>query len=135
MRVAVPVWSGRIAPVLDTAQHLICFDVERNGQQVLYHRDWSRDTLCGRVLSVLDMGVDVLICGALSRPCLFMLQARGVDVQPFLCGSVEEILDSYRNGRLGSGAFRMPGSAVLFADPDDGGWISWFARSTTSPEG
>jgi len=135
MRIAVPVWSGRVSPVLDSAQHLVCFDFGEGDVSEKVHRDWTGATLCGRVLSVLDLDVDVLICGAISRACLFMLQARGVGVQPFLCGEVGEILDSYRRGSLGSAAERLPGTAGIFGDQGRDSWIQWFSGTYTRKEG
>ena len=69
----------------------------------------QQDDIVARVQKLSELGVDVLICGALSRPLEAMLTAAGVKVIARICGGVEEVLDAYRTGRLGDPAFAMPG--------------------------
>ncbi len=127
MRVAIPVWSGRISPVLDSAQHLVCIDFDSSGEQKREFHDWRRCSFCGRMLAVVDLGIDVMLCGSLSRPCLWMLKARGVEVRPFLCGDYEAVVDVWRDHPESMALFNMPGAADLFNEAADRCWINWFS--------
>jgi len=53
--------------------------------------------------------VDVLICGAISRPLEMMLVSEGMQVIPHTCGPVEDVIRAYVSGRLTDQAYLMPG--------------------------
>ncbi|HSO62114.1 MAG TPA: hypothetical protein VLR50_13870, partial [Desulfobacterales bacterium] len=67
MKIAIAHWQNRISPVFDVADRLILIDVE-DGREV--HRESlhlvGRDPF-GRARELSDLGVDVLLCGAVSR--------------------------------------------------------------------
>ena len=56
-----------------------------------------------------QQGVDTLICGAISRALESLLTARGVQVIPRVCGSVDEVLGAFCTGELDDERFAMPG--------------------------
>jgi wyosine [tRNA(Phe)-imidazoG37] synthetase (radical SAM superfamily)/predicted Fe-Mo cluster-binding NifX family protein len=108
MRVAVPICRGRVSPVLDVAQRLRIIEV-RSGKIA----DSTEYVMCGdpsRELSTL--AVDVVICAGVSRELQLRLGGRGVGVLAGFCGSVNEVITAYLAGRLRSGEFTMPGSAL-----------------------
>jgi predicted Fe-Mo cluster-binding NifX family protein len=53
-----------------------------------------------RVNRLGELGVQVLLCGAISRPLERMIRASGVKVIPCLRGSIEEIIGAYLNGDI-----------------------------------
>lgn len=109
MRVAIPISDGRISPVFDAARRLVLVDIE-DGRDVgrteerLEEADLSR-----RARRVAELGVDVLICGAISRPLEAMLLSAGVEVVPQTCGQAEDVLGTFLSGELTDEAFLMPG--------------------------
>jgi len=110
MRVAVPISDGRISPVFDVARRLLLVDVE-GGNEAGRIAEALQD--CGlplRARRVADLSVDVLICGAISRPLEEMLLSAGVEVVPRRCGPVEDVLAAFLSGQLTEQAFVMPGS-------------------------
>jgi predicted Fe-Mo cluster-binding NifX family protein len=62
-----------------------------------------------RAKRVAALGIQVLICGAISQPLEAMLAAAGVRVIPNTCGPVEDVLGAFLSGRLTEQAFLMPG--------------------------
>jgi predicted Fe-Mo cluster-binding NifX family protein len=109
MRIAIPEWQGRIAPVFDVAGHLLLVDVE-GGREV--HREDKRlvkADVPGREAELLSFGTNVLICGAISAPLQSRIDARGIRVIAFICGTVDEVLTAYLNGTLYEVTFSMPG--------------------------
>jgi len=109
MRVAVPVYADRISPVFDAAAYLLIIDVA-NGEEISRRRMLIQEPEpLRRARCVAGLGVDVLICSAISRPLEVMLGSFGVRVIARKYGSVEEVLQAYISGQLTEEAFMMPG--------------------------
>lgn len=108
-RIALPDWSGRISPVFDAARRLLLVDVD-NGREVGRRAaSLTSNMIPKRVDKLVNMGVDVLICGGISNPLLRSVQAAGIDVQPWRSGLVQDVLDAYLAGSLTNGQYSMPG--------------------------
>jgi len=109
MRLALPVNEERISPVLDVATRFLVLEVAR-GNEVgrrearIDHRD-----LVARAKTIIELGPQVVICGAVSRPLETLLVSAGVRVIPNTCGGVEEVVVAFVSGRLTEQAFLMPG--------------------------
>ncbi len=109
MKTAIPIWDGKISPVFDTASNLLIIQVEDNIETSRFEAHLDGQNLSRRCSRIHDLGVDVLICGAISRPFYRMLVAGGVDVIPWITGPAEDILDAWMNGNLFHSRFLMPG--------------------------
>ncbi len=109
MRVGIPVLRDRISPVFDVSERLALMDVE--GGRVLRRTEVAMEKAghVARAEFIAKLGVQVLICGAISRPLEAMLISAGVRVIPNTCGVVEEILDAFVCDQLTEQAFLMPG--------------------------
>ena len=113
MRVAFPVWEGRISPVFDTSGTLLVVDCD--GSRDVGRIEERLDGLIAprRAARLSELGVHVLICGALSHPLRSMLVSYGIHVVPFVSGEVEQVLSVYLSGGLEdpgfASRFRMPG--------------------------
>jgi len=109
MKIAVSTWEGRISPVFDTARHILCFDVENGVSRPAGEAEGLSDDPQAKLRKLQELGVSVLICGAVSRPFAAMLSATGIRLVPFLAGEVEEIVNAFAVGRLERACFHMPG--------------------------
>ena len=109
MRVAFATWNDRIAPLFDVTRRVHV--VETDGRLVVRESEEPLDdeTAAGRAARLAALGVDALVCGAISRPQEAFLQAYGVAVVPFVTGDLGEVVAAWRAGRLGGDAFAMPG--------------------------
>lgn len=107
MKVGITIWNDRISPVFDVAGNV-------------YVVDAADSTLKGKIISLpqapfakmdalLQAGVKVLVCGAISRPLLRSVQETGLKVVPFASGSIEEIVAAWNAGKLETAARTMPG--------------------------
>jgi predicted Fe-Mo cluster-binding NifX family protein len=106
MKIAIAHWQNRISPVFDVADRLILIDVE-DGREV--HRESLRLAGCdpfGRTRELSDLGVDVLLCGAVSHVLEKTLVAAGIQVLGFLGGNLESIVSAFIDGQLKDG--RLP---------------------------
>ena len=66
-----------------------------------------------RAKRMADLGVNTLICGAISAPLETMLLSAEVRVIAHACGPVEQVLRAFLAGRLPDDAFLMPGCGGL----------------------
>jgi len=109
MTVAVPIWQGRVSPVFDAASRLLV--VRRERERELGRKEFALGAVASDALArtVLDLGVDVLLCAAISEPLRFALERGGVRVEGNLCGDVEALLRAFTAGTWRDPEFRMPG--------------------------
>ncbi len=113
MRVAIPTWAGRVSPVFDVARELFVVDVDHDLE--LRRETCALDCvgITQRVEAMVARGIEVLICGAISRPLRDMVTASGVRVVPHICGGVEDVLNSFKTGRLETDLpLHMPGCGM-----------------------
>jgi predicted Fe-Mo cluster-binding NifX family protein len=108
MRIAIPVWSGRVSPVFDVARSVRVVDlndgVEARASDLGLDDDRRAETLA-------KLGVDLLICSAISTSLESTLWMAGVEVIPDICGTVDEIITAYSNGETSLAKFRSPGNS------------------------
>jgi len=109
MRIAIPICAERISPVFDVSGRLLLTDIEGGTEVSRDEKVLDETHPPGRVEQIVDLGVDVLICGAISRPLEGMLGSAGVRVIPYVCGRAEEVLQAFLSGQLDQQRFLMPG--------------------------
>ena len=109
MRVALTVWEGRISPVFDTARSLLIVDIEDGWPVARHDEQLSAHTAHETMARLRALGVEVLICGAVSRPLAEMIRACGIRLLPFVSGERDEVVAALIAGRIPDIAFAMPG--------------------------
>jgi predicted Fe-Mo cluster-binding NifX family protein len=106
MKVAIAHWQGRVSPVFDVADHLILMDVEagrevgRESLRLVGHGPFQR------VKELSELGVNVLLCGAISLTLEKALIAAGIRVIGFLGGEFENVINAFLDGKLDDGRVR-----------------------------
>jgi predicted Fe-Mo cluster-binding NifX family protein len=122
MRIAIPHWQGRIAPVFDVAGHLLLADLE--GGRVAHRQEKAliRHEPTARVSELVACGVELLICGAISARLQLRIAQAGIRVVAFLCGTVDEVLSACLNGTLSDSRLAMPGCRRWRWRGGDDGW-------------
>jgi predicted Fe-Mo cluster-binding NifX family protein len=109
VKVAIPQWNGRVSPVFDAAETVMLYETaqhEIRGQTLLTIK--ISDHL-QRARWLQSLGVDTLICGALSKSLERTLTPTGITVIPFICGKTEEVIEAYIAGQLEKKDYRLPG--------------------------
>ena len=109
MKVAIPIWEDRVSPVLDTASRLLVIDVENRQETSRSETYLEGLDLFRRCFRIQNLGVDILICGAISRPYFRELAATGIRVISGISGNPEDVLKAYLKGTLSHSRFAMPG--------------------------
>ncbi|MCA1808205.1 MAG: NifB/NifX family molybdenum-iron cluster-binding protein [Kiritimatiellia bacterium] len=109
MRVALATWQDRISPVFDVARQVLLVELAQG--KIVNRRltDLTGQSPREQVEQLTAMGVQVLICGAVSRPLAMMLAAASIQVIPFTAGEVESVLTAWLAGRLPGPEWVMPG--------------------------
>lgn len=109
MRVAIPLWQGRVSPVFDEASRILLVDV--SGKRVQQRREeplLTKDPF-QRAHLLPQIGVDLVICGMISQTQQTALASAGIRIIPHICGPMEEVIAAFLDGRLEDGPLLMPG--------------------------
>lgn len=107
--IGIPNCQGRVSPLFDVAARLTV--VRMRGHAELDRREvtLAEAQPAGIARILTELGVDVLICGAISQLLQAALVHAGIRVVPQICGGVEAVVHAYRTGTLEAPEFQMPG--------------------------
>ena len=109
MKIAIPIYGDNVSNVFDFAHRLLLVEIE-NGKAVKRSEIELKDeSLLQRAGQLKDLGIDVLICGAISQALANMVTASGIQLLPYVTGSVNDVLEAYLSGQLVQPQFSMPG--------------------------
>lgn len=110
MLIGITNWNGSVSPVFDVADELWIVDTlsgaGAKGKRALLKRTGPFE----KAREIKEQGVDLLVCGAISRRFENALASAGVRVLPFMCGNIENILSDLLNGKAVDDSFLMPGA-------------------------
>jgi len=109
MKAAFAAWDNRIAPVFDVARQIQLVEAALGHIVGESPQVFSSDLPVQKALFLVELGVDTLVCGAISRQVMALVQGYGIQVIPFLTGELREIIKAWLKGRLEEKRFIMPG--------------------------
>jgi predicted Fe-Mo cluster-binding NifX family protein len=95
--------------VFDVAEQVLLVDLDREDDGSRRMESLGTTAPHGRAQRLAELGVNVLVCGAISWPLEALLAASGIRVIPLVCGKVEEVVRAFRDGTLENERFAMPG--------------------------
>ncbi len=107
--VAITVAQERISPVFDVAQTALIVEVTATGGLARASVDLDGLSLADRLARLKALGVDELVCGAMSKPALALAVETFSEVHAFVAGELETVIAAWLDGRLVSPIFGMPG--------------------------
>jgi len=109
MKTAFAYWDDRIAPVFDTAGRIRV--VETDSGRIIHEANESlpEGLPVQKTLRLLELGVDSLVCGAISMQFYRLIAAYGIKVVPFVAGDLREVIFAWTRGSLKHDTFTMPG--------------------------
>lgn len=110
MPAALPVFHGRVAPVLDTCTRLLVLGPEPRRLPLVCNG------LADRVEALQALGIQVVICGALSQQLASLLAEKKIRVICGIAGNVPAVVRAYQQNRLHLPCFHLPG----FWEPEKG---------------
>lgn len=108
MIVCLACYEDRLASVFENAQEYKLFDVQDNGK--IYpagHLSLPSKDPTDRTSAIMACGVSFLICGAVCGQTRKAIENTGIQIAPFIKGSVPDVLTAFSHGKLDTLA--MPG--------------------------
>jgi predicted Fe-Mo cluster-binding NifX family protein len=114
MKIAMPVWEDRISPLFDVARQFLVVEVENKQKQMSRTVSLENGWPSTRVSQMADLGIEVLICGGISRLLADLIHASGVTVISQIKGEPDQVLEGYLRGDIDSPRFAMPGAPAVF---------------------
>ncbi|SDN32370.1 Predicted Fe-Mo cluster-binding protein, NifX family [Desulfonauticus submarinus] len=110
MKVGFTVWQNRIAPVFDVAKTLEIVEIENDSIIRECVATINTPLIWQKIKELELLGLDTVVCGAISRSVWEFLQARKIEVIPFISGHINEVKRAFLENKLiGSAIFAMPG--------------------------
>lgn len=109
MRVALTTWDGRISPVFDTARAAMVAEIEGGRPVSRWDEVFTGDSVQEKIARFQALGVEVLVCGAISCPVAATVSSCGIRLIPFVSGEIGAVLEAVIEGRIPATAFSMPG--------------------------
>ena len=109
MKVALTIWEGRISPVFDSARMLLIVDIENRTVTGKHYEPFHSVWPSYRGARLFDLGINVLICGAVSHFFATMVEVYDIRIISFVRGDANDVLSAYLTGTLSTPQFRMPG--------------------------
>lgn len=109
MKISIPTLFGRISPVFDESRKILVIEIEEGLEVGRWEEPLPAKGPPWKAMHLISLGVDVLICSAISWPLERRLMAAEIQVIPHTCGPVEDVLQAYLAGQLTEHAFLMPG--------------------------
>ncbi|MCF7911852.1 MAG: hypothetical protein K9M99_04955 [Candidatus Cloacimonetes bacterium] len=109
MLIAIPEWNQRISPVFDEALHFKFYRIQEGIICEVADQELP-GLLAGKQLEFLLLaGVDILICGAISRYLQREAELNGISVIPFLAGETDVVINEWLSVGWQHGRHCMPG--------------------------
>ena len=112
MKIGITVWKNRISPLFDSARMLLIAEIENGTITGKHFEPFHLDLLSSKAIRIYNLGVRVVICGAVSHFLANMIEAYGIRIIPFVAGDVNKVIDAYLKGNLPAAKFQMPGCGI-----------------------
>ncbi len=108
MKLAIPIWEGRVSNVFDFAHRAVVVELS-----IAEELGRSEVALSGpgpaRIVKLSQLGIDTLICGAISRVSASWAWASGIRLFPYVTGGIDEVIEAFKHEQLGAERFVLPG--------------------------
>lgn len=108
MKLAIPIWEGRVSNVYDFARRAVIVEF-RDARELARSEVALSGQGPARVVKLRQLGIDTLICGAISRVSASWAGACGIRLFPYVTGKIDEVIAAFKDGQLGAERFVLPG--------------------------
>jgi len=109
MKVAVTVWDEKISPVFDSSHMILIVDIKNKKIKNFSYQSFNPQSEVRFTQDLSRLGIEVLICGAISQIHSTLIEACSIHLIPFIGGNVNQILETYVDGSPLAPSFLMPG--------------------------
>lgn len=108
-RIVLPVFNNRIAPLFDVACSFAFFET---GNRSIQRQDMLTivaNSPTEKICELHALGIDLIICSAISRYLMDIINAKGIELMPGIIGDITEVVQAFVTNTLNIERFAMPG--------------------------
>ncbi|MEJ5363308.1 MAG: hypothetical protein WBK20_00760 [Spirochaetota bacterium] len=98
--IALPIFNDRLSPLLDEARRFVVLTLNDNTISERTVIDFDEQSAFIRIERLKEMGVTVLLCGALSDVLARFIIDREILLYSWLNGTIDEVVEQYIKGAL-----------------------------------
>lgn len=109
MKIAISIWNDSLSNVFDFSTEVLVVEIEDAKERSRLNVELGDCLAQQKAKKLKELGVETLICGAISREIVFALDSLGIEVLAYVTGSVDEVLAAHLNNSLDAAKFVMPG--------------------------
>ena len=100
MKVAIPVFQGKVAPRLDCAEEFLILEVGVEGAEERERWECHSDYPLERAVNLAESEADIIICGAIDQCSSRIIAATGKRVYPWQYGEIGLVIRKLLRGEL-----------------------------------
>jgi len=109
MKAALTIWNGRMAPVFDVSREALVLTIKDGAITSRSIENIETPMASQKPRRLQELGIQTLVCGAITEPLQHELSMRGVEVIGFVAGEIDEVIESLLAGTLPTRTLSMPG--------------------------
>ena len=122
MKIAVTIWGDRVSPVFDASDTIVIADIENKQIIQKYYQQFDPANWLF-LESFRKSGIDVLICGAISKTAEKRIAQSKIELLAFITGNTDEVMDLFLTCDEIPQSYIMPGIDL------NGKWNHQYCRS------
>ncbi len=100
--IAFPVFQDRVSPLMDVSNRYIIYETEDGKIKQRIDISLNADGECQRVEKLKEIGVNTIICGAVSGYVAHIVDEKGMRLLSMIYGPIDEIIEHYLKNSLGT---------------------------------
>lgn len=109
MTVAMPIFQNRISPVFDWSRNLLIVEIQSGREDKRQEVEVAATCPAERAGRLVDLGVTVLVCSAISEQLQSLIEERDIQVIPGVAGKIDDVLSAMISDSLPHPHLRMAG--------------------------
>ena len=100
--IAVPVFQNRVSPLMDVSNRYMIYETKDGEIKQRIDISVNADGEPQRVEKLKEIGVNTIICGAVSGYVAHIVGEKGMRLLSMIYGPIDEIIEHYLKNSLGS---------------------------------
>jgi len=100
--IAVPVFLDRVSPLMDVSNRYMIYETEDGKIKQRLDISLNADGESQRVEKLKEIGVNTIICGAVSGYVAHIVGEKGMRLLSMIYGPIDEIIEHYLKNSLGT---------------------------------
>jgi predicted Fe-Mo cluster-binding NifX family protein len=116
MKLALSTWNNLVAPVFDVSGTVMVVKISSGRIKTRKSEDISGMDNLARIRLLCNLKIEILVCGAISKPWHDILTAWDIQIISYVSGNVEEVLRSLLKNNFNPHKLYMPGCPKSIQD-------------------